>query len=255
MAEKHERNVMSITNFVWDQLSENVMFETNGNGSTGVSYQCLPAVYGEVTSQRRGASNSYFLRDGESSNRQLTNDNQIETDSYVYSAYGVNTHTAGSTTNPYRYKGSAGYYSDDEGNTVYVRARSYNVQHGRWMSKDPLGFVDGVNLYRPGFVPFGIDPSGNWPGYGKYCGPRSGPGKPRDGVDACCQKHDNCLPLKKALIPGRVAYCDARLALCLVTAKCNKSITPWKCRIARQVIANWMANPLLGTTPLTGTIN
>ena len=42
----------------------------------------------------------------------------------------------------------------------YKRARFYSVQLGRFISRDPLGFVDGMNLYRAYFVPSGVDPSG-----------------------------------------------------------------------------------------------
>ena len=40
------------------------------------------------------------------------------------------------------------------------RARFYSPQLGRFISRDPLGFVDGMSLYRAYFVPKGIDPFG-----------------------------------------------------------------------------------------------
>lgn len=36
----------------------------------------------------------------------------------------------------------------------------YSAQLGRFISRDPLGFVDGMNLYRAYFVPGGVDPIG-----------------------------------------------------------------------------------------------
>ncbi len=42
----------------------------------------------------------------------------------------------------------------------YKRARMYSAQLGRFISRDPLGFVDGMSLYRAYFVPNGVDPSG-----------------------------------------------------------------------------------------------
>ena len=42
----------------------------------------------------------------------------------------------------------------------YKRARYYHAQLGRFISRDPLGFVDGLNLYRAYFVPNMVDPSG-----------------------------------------------------------------------------------------------
>ena len=42
----------------------------------------------------------------------------------------------------------------------YKRARYYSAQLGRFISRDPLGFVDGMNRYRAYFVPGGVDPIG-----------------------------------------------------------------------------------------------
>ena len=42
----------------------------------------------------------------------------------------------------------------------YKRARFYSAQLGRFISRDPIGFADGYNLYRAYFVPLGVDPSG-----------------------------------------------------------------------------------------------
>jgi RHS repeat-associated protein len=42
----------------------------------------------------------------------------------------------------------------------YKRARIYSAQLGRFISRDPLGFVDGMSLYRAYFVPGKTDPSG-----------------------------------------------------------------------------------------------
>ncbi|MDM8009219.1 MAG: hypothetical protein QUV05_24010, partial [Phycisphaerae bacterium] len=30
---------------------------------------------------------------------------------------------------------------------LYARARHYDMKHGRWLQRDPLGFIDGPNLY------------------------------------------------------------------------------------------------------------
>ena len=42
----------------------------------------------------------------------------------------------------------------------YKRARIYSAQLGRFISRDPIGFVDGMSLYRGYFVPNHIDPFG-----------------------------------------------------------------------------------------------
>ena len=42
----------------------------------------------------------------------------------------------------------------------YKRARYYSAQLGRFISRDPIGFADGHNLYRAYFVPGTMDPTG-----------------------------------------------------------------------------------------------
>ncbi len=45
---------------------------------------------------------------------------------------------------------------------LYVRARHYDLKHGRWLQRDPLGFVDGPNLYEAfgGNPMVNVDPEG-----------------------------------------------------------------------------------------------
>ena len=42
----------------------------------------------------------------------------------------------------------------------YFRARYYDASLGQFISRDPIGFVDGFNLYLGYFVPSGLDWSG-----------------------------------------------------------------------------------------------
>ena len=53
-----------------------------------------------------------------------------------------------------------GRREDLETGLYYFRARIYSAQLGRFLSRDPLGFVDGMSLYRAYFVPGGVDPMG-----------------------------------------------------------------------------------------------
>ncbi|MCK5835419.1 MAG: hypothetical protein KAG98_06780, partial [Lentisphaeria bacterium] len=57
--------------------------------------------------------------------------------------------------------GFTGRRIDVETGLMYFRARYYSPEQGRFISKDPLGFVDGMNSYAGYFAMFGmIDPSG-----------------------------------------------------------------------------------------------
>ena len=68
---------------------------------------------------------------------------------------------AGSATslvgNPYAFTARR---LDPETGLLYFRARSYSTSLGRFISRDPLGYVDGMNLYAGYFVPCTVDPMG-----------------------------------------------------------------------------------------------
>ena len=53
-----------------------------------------------------------------------------------------------------------GRREDLETGLYYFRARYYSAQLGRFISRDPRGYVDGLNLYRAYFVPGDMDPQG-----------------------------------------------------------------------------------------------
>ena len=158
---------MPTTNFIWDELSDNVLLETDETDALTAHYTNRPEQFGKLISQYRiedeKVVESYYHYDGENSTRDLSDANENVTDTFTYTAYGEEVARTGTTTNPFGYKGAVGYYTNAETSDIYVRARTYEPALGCWLSADPLGFIDGPNLYRAYFVPNGIDPSGsNW---------------------------------------------------------------------------------------------
>jgi RHS repeat-associated protein len=77
---------------------------------------------------------SYYGYDGFGTVRQLTNAAGAVTDTYDYDALGNLLNSTGTTPNAYMYRGEA--YDSDLG-LYYLRARYYNPQTGRFMSRDP----------------------------------------------------------------------------------------------------------------------
>jgi len=143
--------------------------ETDENNVPTVVYTHRPERFGELISQERSGVTSYYFYDGEHSTRLLTDDNENITDTYIFSAFGELVARTGTTTNPFGYKGAVGYYTNSATDDIYVRARSYQPVTGRWLSMDPLGFVDGPNLYRAYFVRRGVDPAGLYFGIDNWC--------------------------------------------------------------------------------------
>ena len=94
--------------------------------------------------------------------RQLTNSSGTVVDTYLYDAYGKQIASTGSDTNPYRYGGKYGYYTDGWSGIILAGQRWYSPDLKRWLSRDPIAYDGGENLY--GYVrqnPVGfVDPSG-----------------------------------------------------------------------------------------------
>ena len=57
--------------------------------------------------------------------------------------------------------GFTGRHLDSETGLYYFRARYYDTEQGRFISRDPAGYVDGMGLYNGYFAwGFAMDPSG-----------------------------------------------------------------------------------------------
>ena len=48
---------------------------------------------------------------------------------------------------PFAWNGACGIYTDPETGLLYIRARYYSPSIGRFISRDPIGFDGGINLY------------------------------------------------------------------------------------------------------------
>ena len=78
--------------------------------------------------------------------RQLTNSTGQVVDSYAYTAWGQALSSTGSDANPFQYGGKYGYYSE-YGGSVLCGHRWYDTAALRWLSRDPIGYKGGDNLY------------------------------------------------------------------------------------------------------------
>jgi RHS repeat-associated protein len=82
---------------------------------------------------------------------------------YSYSPFGLELLRAEQLSQPFRYVGAYGVMTEPSG-LLYMRARYYDPDTGRFLSEDPLGLEGGVNLYvYAGNNPVNYsDPSGLW---------------------------------------------------------------------------------------------
>jgi RHS repeat-associated protein len=139
---------------------------TAGTAATSPTYTYVYASYIDEPVMRSGSGNLVYLhRNQQYSVSAITDGSGFITERYAYSAYGTPTITDASGTtrtttaigNRYTFTGREW----DRSLALYhYRARMYDSTCGRFVSRDPIGYVDGQNLY-PGyfFLDF-TDPEG-----------------------------------------------------------------------------------------------
>ena len=88
-----------------------------------------------LISQNRDGNSSFYLFDGHSGVRQLSDELGVVTDTYKYDAYGSLLASTGDTENGYLYRGEQ---FDAHVDLQYLRARYYNPSLGRFASVDPF---------------------------------------------------------------------------------------------------------------------
>ena len=66
---------------------------------------------------------------------------------YTYDPWGNEIASTEEVDNDFKYVGGCGLMANDSG-TVFVRARNYDPETGRWISADPIGIDGGENLYQ-----------------------------------------------------------------------------------------------------------
>jgi len=93
-----------------------------------------------------GTDNFYYTKDHLGSIREVVADDGITIESrYEYTPWGVVTRTEGTgVESDFLY---TGHLYHEESGLFLAQYRAYDPGTGRWLSRDPLGFVDGPNLY------------------------------------------------------------------------------------------------------------
>jgi RHS repeat-associated protein len=121
--------------FIWDGddlLNERI------EGANAARYAVLD---GEVLSEKRGASRYRFVPDPLGSVRAVLDTSGSIVATRDYWPYGEVAAQSGSMT-AIQFVGALGYFTDTT-NRVYIRARHYRPDLGRWVTRDPIGFAGG----------------------------------------------------------------------------------------------------------------
>jgi RHS repeat-associated protein len=130
--------------YKWD-AGWNVISEENGCGTLTMTYVHAPGkVIGTILADVDSDDPStgtyrYYFQDNIGSTRRLRNDAKASLGSYEYTPYGQVYLQSGATIR-HKYTGKEW---DDDAKLYYFRYRYYSPSVGRWMTRDPLGTVDG----------------------------------------------------------------------------------------------------------------
>jgi RHS repeat-associated protein len=121
----------------------NVLAETDAANAPRRYYIHGLGLLASIDASNSSVSSYHFDHRGDT--LALTSASQTVTDSYAYSVFG--THVAnGSTANPFRFAGQVGIQTDSP-ELLHMRARYYQPTVGRFISQDPSGFEDGMNVF------------------------------------------------------------------------------------------------------------
>ena len=94
---------------------------------------------GQVIYENRGGVQRHYVPDTLGSTAALMDSTGTVTDTYDYWPFGeIRSHT-GSSTTPFTFVGTLGYYIQVLSNFMYVRARFLRPALARWQTVDPLG--------------------------------------------------------------------------------------------------------------------
>lgn len=144
-------------------------------------------VRGRVRAENRNGVRKAYVADSLGSTIALRGSGGAITDTWEYWPYGEVRTRTGSTTTPFQYVGTLGYYTDLTGN-VYVRARSYQPKATCWMSVDPL-----------------------WPDWPAYAYARQSPTSRRDRTGLFDVGFTNCDEITRRVITRQLERLKSKL--------------------------------------------
>jgi RHS repeat-associated protein len=128
------------TYFLYDGIVP--VCEMNGSGSV----TAVNVFGGDGLVGRSGTANVYYVFDQQGNVAQRLDSSQNVLSSSTYDAYGAET-TTGSPSDPFGYNAQWGYHTDRATGLVLCAHRYYDPATGGWLTRDPISYAGGLNLY------------------------------------------------------------------------------------------------------------
>jgi len=158
------------TRYAYDDAR--IIEDQDGAAATLATY-----VYGnyvdEVLNMQRGGADYYYHQNALWSVVAVSDASAVTVERYTYTDYGCPSVIHSAIHNPWMLTGRQW---DEESELYFYRARYYDCETGRFMQRDPKGYVEGVNLYEyVGSSPVNfVDPLGLGILFGECCNSSGG---------------------------------------------------------------------------------
>src|SRR5579884_2067462 len=140
------------------------VLEEQQNGSVVRKYAYGLNLISENQQINNSWTPSWYIFDGHSGVRGLTDSSGLLTDQYMYNGYGTLLATSGATPNFYLYRGQQ---FDPDLNLYYNRARYLDVRRGRFWSMDTDEGDDNTPITLHKYLYANADPLDNFDPYGR----------------------------------------------------------------------------------------
>jgi len=98
-----------------------------------------------LVSRREGNTSVFYSFDSEGNVAQRSDDQGTVLSNHLFSAHGSSLN--GALSDPFGYKARFGYYTDNETGLQLLTRRYYDPSSGRFLTRDPLSYDGGINLY------------------------------------------------------------------------------------------------------------
>lgn len=133
--EKDGTTTLSDRRFIW--VENELVEQRNGTSTTAVQRYFPQGV-------QQGSDKYFYTRDHLGSIREVVDNSGSVVARYDYDPYGRRTKLSGGFDSDF---GFTGHYYHEPSGLHFAPFRAYSAELGRWISRDPIGEVGGINLY------------------------------------------------------------------------------------------------------------